>query len=29
MNEDGGEAAGGKDHSKYDVARQSTSFVNC
>jgi len=30
VNEDGGEAAcGGKDDSKYDVARRSTSFVNC
>jgi len=29
VNEDGGEAAGGKDNSKYDAARRSTSFVNC
>ena len=29
VNEDGGEAAGGKDDSKYDAARRSTSFVNC
>jgi len=29
VNEDGGEAAGGKDDSKYDMARRSTSFVNC
>ena len=29
VNEDDGEAAGGKDNSKYDAARRSTSFVNC
>ena len=29
VNEDGGEAAGSKDDSKYDAARRSTSFVNC
>ena len=29
VNEDGGEAAGGKDDSKYDAARRSTSFMNC
>jgi len=29
VNEDGGEAAGSKDNSKYDAARRSTSFVNC
>jgi len=29
VNEDGGQAAGGKDDSKYDAARWSTSFVNC
>jgi len=29
VNEDGGEAAGGKDNSKYDAARRSMSFVNC
>jgi len=29
VNEDGGEAAGCKDDSKYDEARRSTSFVNC
>ena len=29
VDEDGGEAAGGKDDSIYDTARRSTSFVNC
>ena len=29
VNEDDGEAAGGKDDSKYDAARRSMSFVNC
>jgi len=29
VNEDGGEAAGGKDDSKYDAARRSMNFVNC
>jgi len=29
LNEDGGEAAGSKDDSKYDAARRSTSFMNC
>ena len=30
VNQDGGEAAGGgKDDSKYDVARRLMSFVNC
>jgi len=29
VNEDCGEAAGGKDDSKYDAARRSTSFVSC
>jgi len=29
FNEDGGEAASGKDNSKYDVVRRSMSFVNC
>jgi len=29
VDEDGGEAASGKDDCKYDVARRSTSFVNC
>jgi len=29
VNEDGGKIADGKDDSKYDVARRSTSFVNC
>ena len=29
VNEDDGEAASGKDDSKYDTARRSTSFVNC
>jgi len=29
VNEDGSEAASGKDDSKYDAARRSTSFVNC
>jgi len=29
VNEDDGEAAGGKDNSKYDMARRSTSFMNC
>ena len=29
VNEDGGEAAGGKDDRKYDAARRSTSFMNC
>ena len=29
VDEDGGEAAGGKDDSKYDAVRRSTSFVNC
>ena len=29
VNEDGGEAAGGKDDGKYDTARRSTSFMNC
>ena len=29
VNEDGGEAAGSKDNSKYDTVRRSTSFVNC
>ena len=29
VNEDGGEAAGGKDDSKKDAARRSMSFVNC
>jgi len=29
VNEDGSEAAGSEDDSKYDAARRSTSFVNC
>jgi len=29
VNEHGGEAAGGKDDSKYDAARRSMSFVKC
>jgi len=29
VNKDDGEAAGGKDDSKYDAARRSTSFVIC
>jgi len=29
VNKDGGEAAGGKNDSKYDTARRSMSFVNC
>ena len=29
VNEDGGEAAGGKDDSKYNAVRRSMSFVNC
>jgi len=29
VNKDGGEAASGKDDSKYNVARISMSFVNC
>ena len=29
VDEDGGEAAGSKDDSKYDAAKTSTSFVNC
>jgi len=29
VDEHGSEAAGGKDDSKYDVARRSTSFMNC
>jgi len=29
VNEDDGKAAGGKDDSKYDAVRRSTSFVNC
>jgi len=29
VNGDDSEASGGKDDSKYDVARRSTSFVNC
>ena len=30
VNNNGGEAAGsGKDDSKYDTARRSTSFMNC
>jgi len=29
LNEDGGEAASGKDDFKYDAVRRSTSFVNC
>jgi len=29
VDEEGGEAAGGKDDSKYDAARRSTSLVNC
>jgi len=29
VNEDGSEAASGKDDCKYNVARRSTSFVNC
>jgi len=29
VNEDGAEAAGGKDDSKYNVVRWSMSFVNC
>jgi len=29
VNEDDGEATGGKDDCKYDAARRSTSFVNC
>jgi len=29
VNEDDGEAAGGKDDSKYDAAKRSTSFMNC
>jgi len=29
VNEDGGEAAGGKEDCKYDAARRSTSFMNC
>ena len=29
VNEDDGEVAGGKDDSKYDAARRSTSFMNC
>jgi len=28
VNEDDSEAASGKDDSKYDTARRSTSFVN-
>ena len=29
IDEDGSDAAGGKDNNKFDVARRSTSFVNC
>jgi len=29
VDEDGSEAAGGKEDSKYDAARRSTGFVNC
>ena len=29
VNEDRGEAAGGKNDSKHDAARRSTSFMNC
>jgi len=29
VNEDGSEAAGGKNNSKYHAARRSTSFMNC
>jgi len=29
VNEDDGEAASGKDDSKYGAARRSTSFMNC
>ena len=29
VNEDDGEAACGKDDSKYDAARRSTSFMKC
>jgi len=28
VNEDGSEAAGSKDNSKYDTARRSMSFMN-
>jgi len=29
INDDGSEATGSKDDCKYNVARRSTSFVNC